>query len=160
MKYKKDWILKENMKVLKDTKVRNILHNSLDVVMSNMVIVDKTIKEIWDALDEVYGRLKTCYLELELRKNMKSNKAKSVSLNTEHMPTRVKQRILDYFNIKEKIKYKKLRKQNNSSRKSSNSYSNDMYKKRYDKQSKSENLDKSKEKCYSCDEISHFATEC
>ena len=37
--------------MLKDAKVRNILHNSLDSVMSNRVIAYKTAKEIWDALE-------------------------------------------------------------------------------------------------------------
>ncbi|XP_074323902.1 uncharacterized protein LOC141660816 [Apium graveolens] len=37
--------------MLKDAKIRNILHNSLDNVMSNRVIACKTAKEIWDALE-------------------------------------------------------------------------------------------------------------
>ncbi|KAL8119203.1 hypothetical protein AgCh_016644 [Apium graveolens] len=36
---------------MKDAKVRHILHNSLDSVMSNRVIGCKTAKEIWDALE-------------------------------------------------------------------------------------------------------------
>ena len=41
---------KKRHDVLKDAKVKNILHNSLDVVLSNRVITCKTDKEIWDAL--------------------------------------------------------------------------------------------------------------
>ena len=41
----------EKVVVLKDAKVRNILHNSLESVMSNRVIAYKTAKEIWDALE-------------------------------------------------------------------------------------------------------------
>ncbi|XP_074327970.1 uncharacterized protein LOC141665885 [Apium graveolens] len=37
--------------MLKDVKVRNILHNSLDNIVSNRVIVCKTTKAIWDALE-------------------------------------------------------------------------------------------------------------
>lgn len=46
IKEKKYWTPKEKNEVLKDAKVRNILHYSLDTLMSNMVIVYKTAKEI------------------------------------------------------------------------------------------------------------------
>ena len=36
---------------LKMLRVRNILHNSLDEVLSNRVIACKTAKEIWDTLE-------------------------------------------------------------------------------------------------------------
>ena len=42
---------KKKADVLKDAKVKNILHNSLDEVLSNRVITCKTAKEIWDALE-------------------------------------------------------------------------------------------------------------
>ena len=32
-------------------RLENILHNSLDIVLSNIVIACKTAKEIWDALE-------------------------------------------------------------------------------------------------------------
>ena len=51
LKEKKEWTTEEKAIVLKDTKVSNILHNSLDSVMSNKVIAYKTAKEIWDALE-------------------------------------------------------------------------------------------------------------
>ena len=41
----------ERLEVLKDSKVKSILHNSLDYVMSNRVIACKTSKEIWDTLE-------------------------------------------------------------------------------------------------------------
>ncbi|XP_074343080.1 uncharacterized protein LOC141680883 [Apium graveolens] len=41
----------EKASMLKDTKVRNFLHNSLDNMMSNKVIACKTVKDIWDALE-------------------------------------------------------------------------------------------------------------
>ncbi|XP_074337401.1 uncharacterized protein LOC141674590 [Apium graveolens] len=44
------WSDPEKAAMLKDAKVRNILHNSLDNIMSNRVIVCKIVKEIWDAL--------------------------------------------------------------------------------------------------------------
>ncbi|XP_074324076.1 uncharacterized protein LOC141660995 [Apium graveolens] len=49
-KEKSKWIDPEKVAMLKDAKVRNILHNSLDNVMSNRVISCKTAKAIWDAL--------------------------------------------------------------------------------------------------------------
>ena len=51
MKDKREWTTEEKAMMLKDAKVRNILHNSLDSVMSNRVIAYKTAKEIWDALE-------------------------------------------------------------------------------------------------------------
>ena len=46
-----EWTSEEKTDVLKDAKVKNILHNSLDEVLSNRVITCKTAKEIWDALE-------------------------------------------------------------------------------------------------------------
>ncbi|XP_074342193.1 uncharacterized protein LOC141679648 [Apium graveolens] len=54
LKTKSEWSLKEKIIVLKDAKVRNIFHNSLDSVMSNRVIAYKTTKEIRDALETQY----------------------------------------------------------------------------------------------------------
>ncbi|KAL8133942.1 hypothetical protein AgCh_009127 [Apium graveolens] len=50
LKEKTEWTPEEKVVVLKDAKVRNILHNNLDSVMSNRVIAYKTAKEICDAL--------------------------------------------------------------------------------------------------------------
>ena len=50
-KDKLEWTPEEKIDVLKDAKVKNILHNSLDEVLSNRVITCKTTKEIWDALE-------------------------------------------------------------------------------------------------------------
>ena len=50
-KDKFEWTIEEKDDVLKDAKVRNILHNSLDEVLSNRVITCKTAKEIWDTLE-------------------------------------------------------------------------------------------------------------
>ena len=50
-KDKFEWTYEEKADVLKDAKVKNILHNSLDAVISNRVITCKTAKEIWDALE-------------------------------------------------------------------------------------------------------------
>ena len=51
VKDKAEWTTEEKNMVLKDAKVRNILHNSLDTVLSNRVIALKTAKEIWDTLE-------------------------------------------------------------------------------------------------------------
>lgn len=48
---KKEWTPEEKLEVLKDSNVRNILHSSLDYVLSNRMISCKTVKEIWDTLE-------------------------------------------------------------------------------------------------------------
>ncbi|XP_074351439.1 uncharacterized protein LOC141690547 [Apium graveolens] len=48
----------ENTSLLKDAKIRNIMHNSLDNVMSKRMIACKTAKEIWNALEtECQGKM-------------------------------------------------------------------------------------------------------
>lgn len=66
MKENKEWTPEEKASVLQDAKVRNILYNSLDVVMSNIVIACKTAKEIWDALEV------QCQGTKAIKKNMRS----------------------------------------------------------------------------------------
>lgn len=41
----------EKLEFLKDEKVKNNFHNSLDAIMSNRVIACKSSKEIWDELE-------------------------------------------------------------------------------------------------------------
>ena len=50
-KEKSEWSPEDKAKVLKDVKVKNNFHNSLNNVMSNRVIACKTAKEIWDTLE-------------------------------------------------------------------------------------------------------------
>lgn len=50
-KEKKDSTPEDKISMMKDAKVRNLLHSSLDNVMSNRVIAYKTAKKIWDALE-------------------------------------------------------------------------------------------------------------
>ena len=50
-KIKSEWNAEEKTEVLKDAKVRNLLHNGRDPVMSNRVIACKTAKQIWDTLE-------------------------------------------------------------------------------------------------------------
>ncbi|KAL8089267.1 hypothetical protein AgCh_038894 [Apium graveolens] len=50
-KYINDYSPEDISSIMKDSKVRHILHNSLDSVMSNKGIGCKTTKEIWDALE-------------------------------------------------------------------------------------------------------------
>ena len=50
-KIKSEFSLEENAEMLKEAKIKNILHNSLDVVMSNRVIACKTANKIWDTLE-------------------------------------------------------------------------------------------------------------
>ena len=51
LKEKSEWSSEDKTEVLKGVKVKTILHNILDHVMSNRVIACKTAKEIWDALE-------------------------------------------------------------------------------------------------------------
>ncbi|KAK1394057.1 hypothetical protein POM88_013113 [Heracleum sosnowskyi] len=51
VKVKSEWTPEEKADVLRDAKIKNILHNSLDAVMSNRVIACKSAKEIWDTLE-------------------------------------------------------------------------------------------------------------
>ena len=51
IKENSEWNKEEKIEVLKYAKVRNIIHNALDAIMSNKVITCKTSKEIYDALE-------------------------------------------------------------------------------------------------------------
>ncbi|KAK1396741.1 hypothetical protein POM88_006604 [Heracleum sosnowskyi] len=51
VKAKSEWTPEEKAHVLREPKIKNILHNSLDAVMSNRVIACKSAKEIWDTLE-------------------------------------------------------------------------------------------------------------
>ena len=280
-KDKFEWTSEEKIDVLKDAKVKNILHNSLDEVLSNRVITCKTAKEILDALevqcqgtkaikknrralliqeyeqfeakadesltevydrflsllnelsmigkvydyedsntkflralsedwdtqtsiirhqydlneiylDEIYGMLKIHDMELQQRKNRKSNRNKGVALkidsrssgsmkgkgrtaypdessntdddsesNTDDSNT---DESLSDEDIKEmmamlvkgfkRMKYRKQKRQFNSSKKFG------KYGEKKEKDSKTGKLDKSKVRCYNCDGMGHFATEC
>ena len=65
IKKNSEWTKVEKIKVLKNAKVRNILHNALDVVMSNRVITYKTSKETWDAVEV------QCQGTKKMKKNMR-----------------------------------------------------------------------------------------
>ena len=280
-KDKFEWTPEEKADVLKDAKVKNILYNSLDAVLSNRVITCKTAKEIWDALevqcqgtkaikknrrtlliqeyeqfeaktdesltevydrflsllnelslvgkvydfedsntkflralpedwdtqtsiirhqydlneislDEIYGMLKTHDMELQQRKSRKSNKNKGVALkvdsrssgsikgkgkiaypdessnpdddsesNTDDSNTDgsssdedIEEMMTILVKGFKRMKYKKQKKQFNSSKKFGKSGG------KKEKESKSGKLDKSKVRCYNCDGMGHFATEC
>ncbi|KAL8116904.1 hypothetical protein AgCh_023184 [Apium graveolens] len=75
-KEKSKWPDPEKASMLKDAKIRNIMHNSLDNVMHQYDLDILT-------LDEVYGMLKTHDLEIQQRKNKKGQKMKAVALNAE-----------------------------------------------------------------------------
>ncbi|XP_074342785.1 uncharacterized protein LOC141680462 [Apium graveolens] len=62
-KQKSEWSDLEKVVILNNAKIRNILHNSLDNVMSNWVIACKTAKEIWNALEI------RCQGTMEIKKN-------------------------------------------------------------------------------------------
>ena len=280
-KDKFEWTPEEKADVLKDAKVKNILHNSLDAVLSNRVITCKTAKEIWDALevqcqgtkaikknrralliqeyeqfeaktdesltevydrflsllnelslvgkvydfedsntkflralsedwdtqtsiirhqydlneislDEIYGMLKTHDMELQQRKSRKSNKNKGVALkvdsrssgsikgkgktaypdessnpdddsesNTDDSNTDgsssdedIEEMMAMLVKGFKRMKYRKQKKQFNSSKKFGKSGG------KKEKDFKTGKLDKSKVRCYNCDGMGHFATEC
>ena len=280
-KDKFEWTSEEKVDVLKDAKVKNILHNSLDEVLSNRVITCKTAKEIWDALevqcqgtkaikknrralliqeyeqfeaktdesltevydkflsllnelsmvgkvydyedsntkflralsedwdtqtsiirhqydlneislDEIYGMLKTHDMELQQRKNRKSNRNKGVALkvdsrnsgsmkgkgntsypdessnpdddsesNTDDSNTDesssdedIKEMMAMLVKGFKRMKYRKQKRQFNSSKKFG------KLGEKKEKDFKTGKLDKSKVRCYNCDGMGHFATEC
>ncbi|KAK1394100.1 hypothetical protein POM88_013156 [Heracleum sosnowskyi] len=51
VKAKSEWTPEEKAHVLREPKIKNILHSSLDAVMSKRVIACKPAKEIWDTLE-------------------------------------------------------------------------------------------------------------
>ncbi|XP_074352505.1 uncharacterized protein LOC141691637 [Apium graveolens] len=63
---KKDYSPEYLSSIMKDAKVRYILHSSLDSVMSNRVIGCKTAKEIWDTLEV------KCQGTTAIKKNMRT----------------------------------------------------------------------------------------
>ena len=50
-KLKAEMTREEKFEVLKDAKIKTILHNSLDAIMFNRVIACKTSKDIWHTLE-------------------------------------------------------------------------------------------------------------
>ncbi|KAL8109020.1 hypothetical protein AgCh_025203 [Apium graveolens] len=56
-KDRKDYSPEDISSIMKDAKVRHILHSILDSVISNSVIGCKTTKEIWDALEKLMNDL-------------------------------------------------------------------------------------------------------
>lgn len=59
-----------------------------------------------------------------------------------------------------KIQSRRFRKQGYSSRKPSSANRKDYYKRKDGRDSRSSKVDKSKIKCYNCDNMGHYATEC
>ncbi|KAK1368041.1 hypothetical protein POM88_034133 [Heracleum sosnowskyi] len=51
VKTKSEWTPEEKAHVLREPKIKNILHSSLDAVISNRVIACKSSKEIWNTLE-------------------------------------------------------------------------------------------------------------
>lgn len=66
IKEMKEQSLEEKVAMLKDVKVRNIFHNSLDSLMSNRVITCKPVKEIWYVLKT------QCQEIMTINKNMRT----------------------------------------------------------------------------------------
>ncbi|KAL8115933.1 hypothetical protein AgCh_022431 [Apium graveolens] len=237
LKEKTEWTLEEKVIVLKDAKVRYILHNSLDSVMSNMVLAYKTAKEIWDALEtqcqgtmaikknrrvvqiqeyehfevkpdesltDIYDRFLTLLNNLSLvgkqRKERKSNKGRSVALkvNAKASKERFVEAARKKNNLPEsdtddsssnpdddtdsetdknvtspdvmqmaaflvkgfkKMQFRKSQKKK-SFRKKFTEGERKSFGRREGKDSKAGKVDRSKIKCYNCDEPDHFATEC
>ncbi|XP_074346295.1 uncharacterized protein LOC141685072 [Apium graveolens] len=64
-KEKSEWSELKKASMLEDAKIRNILHNSLDNIMSNRVIACKTAKTTWDALET------QCQGTMAIKKNIR-----------------------------------------------------------------------------------------
>ncbi|KAL8088649.1 hypothetical protein AgCh_038434 [Apium graveolens] len=65
-KDRKDYFPEDISSIMKDAKVRHIMHNSLDSVMSNRVIGRMTTKKIWDVLEVKYQGITV------IKKNMRT----------------------------------------------------------------------------------------
>ena len=291
-KEKSEWFPEDKIKALKNVKVKTILHNSLDHVMSNRVITCRTTKEIWDALeiqcqgtkeikknrrailiqeyeyfeakydeslidvydrfltllnelalvgqmylnefsnikflrslpeewdvqtsiirygnnletvspDELYRMLKTHDLKLQQRNNRKSTKVKQVALKFDSRSAVAKEKNSNFAKRKgkevvssdesdtdtgletdnelnpdgssdddmiqmmamiikgfKKMKFRRQRRKENYTKRSSTSEGKERFKKREGKDNKADKLDKSNIKCFNCDGIGHYANEC
>ncbi|KAL8155217.1 hypothetical protein AgCh_000557 [Apium graveolens] len=79
--------------IMKDVKVRYILHSSLDSVMSNRVIGYKTIKEIWDALE----------VKCQGTTAIKKNRRTVLTQEYEHFDSRDNESLTEIYNKFQKL---------------------------------------------------------
>ena len=86
---KSEWSPKDKAEVLKDAKVKNILHKSLDNVMSNRVIACKSAKEIWDALE----------VQCQGTKEIKKNKRAILIQEYEYFEAKSDKSLTDVYDI-------------------------------------------------------------
>ncbi|KAL8119041.1 hypothetical protein AgCh_016517 [Apium graveolens] len=155
-KDRKDYSPEDISSIMKDTKVRHILHISLDSVLSNRIIGY-----------EIYGVLKTHELKMEKRNKRKGSKARPVALkdtNSDHNKNEDMEKMVALLAKSfKKMVYKNFKKGRRFSRKGSSSSNSDKRNNRRNtdgKESRSGKLDKSKVSCYNCDGIGHFAADC
>ncbi|KAL8119449.1 hypothetical protein AgCh_016826 [Apium graveolens] len=182
----KDYSPEDISSIMKNVKVRHILHNGLDNVTSNRVIGCKITKEIWDALEvkcQVALKVEEKPKEKARRKSYSKGKAMiaksdiessncdddsntdtesdtdSDHNNNEDMDQMVALLVKSF----KKMVYKNFRKGRRFSRKGSSSSNSDKRNNGRNtdgKESRFGKFDKSKERCYNCDGIGHFAADC
>lgn len=86
-KEKKDYTPEDISSISKDAKVRHLLHNALDNVMSNRVIGCKTAKEIWDALE----------VRCQGTKAIKKNRRTILTQEYEHFDSNADESLTDIY---------------------------------------------------------------
>ena len=87
IKEKSEWSPEDKIEALKDVKVKTIMHNSLDHVMSNRVIAYRTTKEIWDALE----------IQCQGTKEIKKNKRAILIQEYEYFKAKYDESLTDVF---------------------------------------------------------------
>ena len=87
IKEKSEWSPEDNIEALKDVKVKTILHNSLDHVMSNRVIACKTAKEICDTLE----------IQLQGTKEIKKNRRAILIQEYEYFEAKFDESLTDVY---------------------------------------------------------------
>lgn len=86
-KEKKDYSPEDISSISKDAKVRHLLHNALDNVMSNRIIGCKTAKEIWDALE----------VRCQGTKAIKKNRRTILTQEYEHFDSNTDESLTDIY---------------------------------------------------------------
>ncbi|KAL8098276.1 hypothetical protein AgCh_031153 [Apium graveolens] len=162
-KERSKWSDLEKDAMLKDAKVRNILYNSLENVMSNRVIACKTAKEIWDALEtqcqdptkEEYKGLEDKDTEDVSDPDADIDMNSEIDLNDPQVVEMAKMLVKGF----RRMGFEKPHKRGGFNKRFSDDEKG-RFRKSDGQYTKVRKFDKTKVKCYNCNEKGHMATEC